>query len=247
MQTGEAFRDGYVDVGGVAIHYVASTPDPTRGLPVLAVPGFGEAADEWEPFLARLAPRPAAAVSVRGRGRSDAPERGYRWEDHVDDVDAVVDAMGWDELAVVGFSRGSSYALGFALRHPRRVRALVIGDYEARHVGLGPSFVEASLKRRWNGRTMLERMPEHAIRGMQEESVEIPLWDRLGELTCPVLLIRPERRGILTDESVARWGAAVAALEVVTLAGTGHNMWTDDPEGFAALARDFVARVDPQP
>src|SRR5439155_13544241 len=99
----------------------------------------------------------------------------------------------------------TAYALGFAVRHPQRVRALVVGDYEARHVGLPPSFVESSFKRRWNDLSMLDRMPEHAIRGVQEDSEEIALWDQLEALRCPMLLIRPGRRGILTDESVARW------------------------------------------
>src|SRR5689334_9334438 len=79
-------------------------------------------------------------VDVRGRGRSDVPDTGYRWEDHIGDLHAVVEATGLDHPIVVAFSRGSSYALGFALEHPDELRGLVIGDYFARHVGLPAEF-----------------------------------------------------------------------------------------------------------
>jgi pimeloyl-ACP methyl ester carboxylesterase len=237
-------REGFVTVGSTAIHYIAVEPDGDRSTrtPAIVVPGFGEAADEWEPFATSLN-RPAVAVSSRGRGLSDAPASGYRWEDHIDDLQAVVDHLGWDTFAMVGYSRGCSYGLGLALRFPERTKAVVIADYTARHVGLPPEFVEMTVKRKWNGRPMTERMPRHAVEALQVEAVEIPLWDRLPELKCPLLLVRPERPAFLNDEITARWQASYDQVEVVLLPGTSHNLWMEAPDAFRGAVREFLDRT----
>jgi pimeloyl-ACP methyl ester carboxylesterase len=241
-EAGVSRRQGFVNVGGTAIHYVAVEPEGSTRTPVLVVPGFGEAADEWEAFSQSL-DRPAVSVSVRGRGLSDAPATGYRWEDHIDDLEAVVNEMGWDQFAIAAYSRGSSYALGLALRFPERTKSLVIADYTARHVGLPPEFVEMTIKRKWNGRPMSERMPRHAVEGLQVDAVEIPLWDRLRELKCPLLLVRPERPAFLNDETVAQWEASYDNLEIALLPGTSHNLWLEDPAAFQAVVREFLDRT----
>jgi len=235
-------RDGFVHVGSTAIHYVAVEPEGSVRMPAVIVPGFGEAAEEWEPF-ARSLNRPAVAMSVRGRGLSDAPTSGYTWQDHVDDVVAVVEEMGWEEFVLVAYSRGTSYALGLALRYPNRTKALVVADYTARHVGLPPEFIEITSKRSWNGKTMSERMPMHALEALQVDAIEIPLWDRLSELTCPVLLVKPERPAFLKDATVAQWLASYDRIEIVDLPGTTHNLWVEDPVGFQAIVRDFLDRT----
>jgi pimeloyl-ACP methyl ester carboxylesterase len=112
-------------------------PGWVSGLPpVLVVPGMGEGADEYAWLLGRLGDRRVLVADVRGRGRSDAPPAGYAWEDHIGDLRAVVAARALEPPVLVAFSRGSSYALGYALHFPDQVRGLVVGDYQARHVGL---------------------------------------------------------------------------------------------------------------
>ncbi|MCU1346689.1 MAG: hypothetical protein JWL70_2955 [Acidimicrobiia bacterium] len=235
-------REGFAAAGSASIHYIVVEPEGSPRTPVVIVPGFGEAADEWEPFAQSL-DRPAVAISVRGRGLSDAPESGYRWEDHIDDIAAVVDAMGWSQFALVAYSRGSSYALGYALRFPERIKSFVIADYTARHVGLPPEFVTMTVKRSWNNRSMADRMPMHALVGLQADAVEIPLWDRLPELSCPLLLVKPEKPAFLKDETVEQWRASYDQVEVAPLPGTTHNLWLEDPAGFQRVVREFLDRT----
>ena len=81
---------------------------------------MGEYADEYEWLLDALGDRRVVIVDVRGRGRSDVPDTGYRWEDHIGDLRAAVEQLDVDRPIVVAFSRGSSYALGYALHLPDR-------------------------------------------------------------------------------------------------------------------------------
>ena len=121
----------------------------------------------------------------------------------------------------VAFSRGSSYAMGYALAHPHGVRGLVIGDYWARHVGLPPEFGERQLAVVLRGVPMSERMPAHAVHGVARESREVPLWDRRARARVPGARDPRWPRGVIvTDELAAQWEAALPERRVRDAART---------------------------
>ncbi len=202
----------FVDNDGVRIHALDNGRLDALLPAVLVVPGMGEYAEEYSWLLGALGERRVVIVDVRGRGRSDVPDAGYRWEDHIGDLHAVVEATGLDRPIVVAFSRGSSYALGYALEHPGELRGLVIGDYFARHVGLPPEIADQQLRSKLRGVPIAERMSEHAVRQVFVEGREVPLWDRLTELRCPVLVIRGGRR---ERDRRRRAGRAVGGVAAV--------------------------------
>jgi pimeloyl-ACP methyl ester carboxylesterase len=234
----------FVDNAGVRIHALDNGRLDAPMPPVLVVPGMGEYADEYTWLLDSLGDRRVVIVDVRGRGRSDVPDTGYRWEDHIGDLHAVVEATGLDHPIVVAFSRGSSYALGFALEHPTELRGLVIGDYFARHVGLPAEFADRQLESEIRGVRVAERMPEHAVRRVFAESREVPLWDRLTEIRCPVLVIRGGRKSaIVGDEMAAQWRAALPSVELVMIADAGHDLWSRDVDSYLSVLLPFVDRL----
>lgn len=212
---------------------------------MLVLPGFAEPAEEYAWLARSLGDRRVLVMSARGRGRSDAPPTGYRWEDHVDDVEAVLDDARPGRCVLVAFSRGSSYALGYGLRHPGDLLGLVIGDYHARHVGLPPEFADRQWETSIRGVPVSERMPRHAVDGVQRESVEVPLWHRLPELGCPVLLVRGTRRSALVDDAVeARYREALPGLRVATLEGAGHDLWSRNQTAYIGAILPFLRSVD---
>jgi pimeloyl-ACP methyl ester carboxylesterase len=235
----------FVSNGSVRLH-VLDNGRAGASPPVLVVPGMGETADEYAWLPGRLGGRRVLVVDVRGRGRSDAPPAGYAWEDHIGDLRAVVESRTLEPPVLVAFSRGSSYALGYALQFPDQVRGLVIGDYHARHIGLPAEFAEQQLRTEIRGIPFAERMPEHAVRGVYAESRDVPLWDRLAELRCPVLVIRGGRRGsLVTDELAQRWQASLPSAEMVILPGAGHDLWSRDPDAYLAVLLPFLERIGP--
>lgn len=62
----------------------------------------------------------------RGLGRSDKPDRRYTMGDYADDAAALMDSQGWDQAHVVGVSFGGMVAQELALRHPAKIRRLVL-------------------------------------------------------------------------------------------------------------------------
>lgn len=68
------------------------------------------------------------APDLRGFGDSQVTEGIVYTEEFADDIDALLGHLDVDQAVIVGFSMAGQIALEFALRHPRRVRALVICD-----------------------------------------------------------------------------------------------------------------------
>jgi pimeloyl-ACP methyl ester carboxylesterase len=236
----------FVDHDGVRLHALDNgrldAPLPT----VLAIPGMGEYADEYVWLLDALGDRRVVVVDVRGRGKSDVPDSGYTWEHHIGDLRAVVETLALDQPIVVAFSRGSSYALGYALSFPDEVRGLVVGDYFARHVGLPPEIADQQLQSKIRGTVMSERMSEHAVRQVVAESREVPLWDRLVELQCPVLVIRGGRKSALVGEELAvQWRESLPSVQMEVIADAGHDLWSRDVDAYLAVLLPFLGSIAP--
>ncbi|HEX4712073.1 alpha/beta hydrolase [Phenylobacterium sp.] len=66
------------------------------------------------------------AYDQRGLGQSDKPDVAYSMADYADDAAALMAEQGWDEALVVGVSFGGMVAQELALRHPGRVKRLVL-------------------------------------------------------------------------------------------------------------------------
>ena len=66
------------------------------------------------------------AYDQRGMGRSSKPDVRYAMADYADDAAGLMDAVGWDEAMVIGYSFGGMVAQELVLRHPGKVRKLVL-------------------------------------------------------------------------------------------------------------------------
>jgi 3-oxoadipate enol-lactonase len=66
------------------------------------------------------------AYDQRGLGRTAKPDAPYSMADYADDAAALMDHIGWAEALVVGVSFGGMVAQELVLRHPAKVKRLVL-------------------------------------------------------------------------------------------------------------------------
>jgi pimeloyl-ACP methyl ester carboxylesterase len=68
------------------------------------------------------------------------------------------------------------------------------------------------------------------------------LWWAVGRLRCPALLVRGAESNILTADGAERFVRTVPGSRLAVVAGAGHSVMGDNPGGFLAAVRPFLAR-----
>jgi alpha/beta hydrolase fold len=121
----DTFTDRFVDAGGLRQHAVVGGDGP----PLLLVHGWPQTWYAWRLLMPTLAQDfQVVAVDQRGIGLSDKPEDGYDTATLAGDLAALMDALGHQRFALVGFDTGLLISYALAADHPDRVERLVVGE-----------------------------------------------------------------------------------------------------------------------
>src|SRR5690606_24300969 len=119
--------------GGVRLAHATSVSGP----PLVKPPNYlthlhpawpGPLRRRW--LQAPAGPPPRVRCDTRGRGLSYRPVDDFSMAAWVDDLAAVVDALGLARFPLLGLSQGASVCIAYAAKHPERVSHLVLyGGY----------------------------------------------------------------------------------------------------------------------
>src|SRR6266540_1876314 len=131
----DTFTSRYVDTGELRLHAVTGGDGP----PLLLVHGWPQTWYQWRMVMPALARDfQVVAVDQRGIGLSDKPQDGYDAGTLAGDLVALMDALGHQRFALVGFDTGMLISYALAADHPDRLARLVVG--EAPLPGVSPPF-----------------------------------------------------------------------------------------------------------
>ncbi len=64
----------------------------------------------------------------RGHGRSFHPPSGYGPNDYAEDLNKIIEELGWKSISLVGHSMGGRAAMAFAIKYPEKLNHLIIED-----------------------------------------------------------------------------------------------------------------------
>jgi pimeloyl-ACP methyl ester carboxylesterase len=120
-----AIESRYAEANGVRLHYLIAG----EGQPVLLLHGYAQTSHMWRPLIAELAKtHTVIAPDLRGFGGSAKPESGYDKKTMAQDAHALVQSLGFGNVAVVGHDIGLMVAYAYAAQYPEEVDRIVLMD-----------------------------------------------------------------------------------------------------------------------
>ncbi|HXQ71204.1 MAG TPA: alpha/beta hydrolase [Pyrinomonadaceae bacterium] len=115
---------GYAPVNGLKMYYEVHG----SGEPVVLLHGaFMTITNNWTGWIGELAKtRKVIAVEMQGHGRTADIERDISQENLADDVAGLLDHLKIPRADLIGYSMGGGVAMQCAIRHPDKVRKVVV-------------------------------------------------------------------------------------------------------------------------
>jgi pimeloyl-ACP methyl ester carboxylesterase len=135
---------GYAPVNGLKMYYEVHG----NGEPVVLLHGaFMTITNNWTGWIDELAKtRKVIAIEMQGHGRTADIERDISGENLADDVAALLDHLKIPKADLIGYSMGGGVAMQCAIRHPDKVRKVVILSSFFRRDGVVKEGLEALSK-----------------------------------------------------------------------------------------------------
>jgi 3-oxoadipate enol-lactonase len=120
-------QPGMVFTGGVApnLRYAREGRGPRR---LVLLHEMGGNLASWDAVVPLLADSfTMLRYDQRGAGCSEKPRAPFTYDDHVDDLERVIAASGFEaSFAICGIAVGAAIAVAYAQRHPQTISALVL-------------------------------------------------------------------------------------------------------------------------
>ena len=240
---------------------------------VLFLHGLGGSRIAWEPQIEALCDRwRCVAWDMPGYGGS-SPVSPLTFEAIADAIAELLDRLGVESAHLCGLSFGGHHALHTALRHPYRVRSLVLANTSAAFGGDGTdpndwrrlrtapldagltladiaddvisSIAAPGFRGVERNRTAaaMARIPEEGFRAACELLPYHNVRHRLGEITAPTLVTVGE----LDEETPPAYATELAEgipnSRLEVISGAGHLSPAEAPDVFNQLVGQFLGSL----
>lgn len=226
----------------------------------------GLVADSLASYYYTLA-NPVALVAdvylydMRGHGRSEVPDTGYTVADHVDDLEALLDAWAIDgPVHLVANSFGGVVALELARRRPERVASMVLvdvhfategwGEHMAGSLALAAFGLDEEAVQDWlaeNAGRRMSRFSRHCEHLFLKTSLiddlqhEQPFpQEALRAIEAPTLAVYGEGSDLL--DRARDLEAHLPHCELRIVAGCAHRVLLEHPAAVRAHTLDWIGR-----
>lgn len=261
--------------------YIAYQTFGEGSLDLVLVPGFISNIEtywddprsvRWLNGLSRFAR--VTMFDKRGTGLSDRVAELPHMEVRMDDMRAVMDAVGIEQAAVMGISEGGSLATLFAAHHQHRCQALILYGAFARFTSwfptddalkqfigyidsdwgaggiiqmVAPSLAHDSAYVEWMGKFERQGASPSAVKALMHMNSQIDISDVLSSVHVPTLVIHKSDDGTVDVAGGRDLAAGIPNARYFEFPGADHLPWYDDCDIYISEIEAFLtgSRYEP--
>ena len=179
------------------------------------------------------------AIDTRGHGQSPRGGAPFTISQFADDLLAFMDRQGLPRADILGFSDGGNIALIFALRHPDRVRRLILNGANLDPKGVKP-LVQLPIVLGYHFASLSKSPTAKARAELLGLMVNEPHIDpaELGKLSMPVLVIAGTR-DMIRENHTRLIANRIPNARLVLIRGD-HFIANKAPAAFDRAVRQFL-------
>jgi pimeloyl-ACP methyl ester carboxylesterase len=252
---------GYASVNGTRLYYEVAGSGPA----LVFLHAFGCDRRLWDAQVEYFSSRyRVVRYDARGYGKSDVPA-GVPYA-HGEDLRALLDHLEISDAVLCGVSMGGQNAIELALRHPARVRALVLVSFSLQGFPFSKEIVELFAATARAARTSgVEAARElflassvvgaaadavrpmladysgwHWLNDSPVDALKPPMMERLGELTLPTLAMLGATNPADVRAAFDYFVERVPAAKQIVFPGIGHFVNLEAPDEFNRRVEEFL-------
>ena len=184
------------------------------------------------------------AIDTRGHGKSPRGTAPFTISQFADDLLAFMDTQGLPQADILGFSDGGNIALIFALRHPDRVRRLILNGANLGPKGVKP-LVQLPIVLGYHVASLFKSPGARAKAELLGLMVREPHIDpvELKKLTMPVLVMAGTK-DMIRERHTRLIAASLPNSRLAIIPGD-HFIASKEPAAFNQAVRTFFTETAP--
>lgn len=239
------------------------------GPPLLLVHGLMMSGEMFEPVIEHFTTRHRVIVpDLRGHGRSRGLAPPYDAAQLASDLSHLLDHLGIDSTAVLGYSQGGAIAQQLALDDPKRCDRLVLACTYAHNMATTREWIEGHLGLVFIRVLGLRRMADlgvsqSALRFVEKERADqfahiiasqdlnrmLAAWremmafdsrKRLAEIRCPTLVIAGSNDQGVPMHHANMLHEGIPGSRLVVIEGADHALIWTHPDEFTRVTDEFL-------
>lgn len=215
-----------------------------KGFPIIFLHGNGESGDYFKHQVSYFSDRYCViTVDTRGHGKSPRGTAEFSIAQFADDLNDFMNRWRIQEAVILGFSDGANIAMRFALKYPKKVRALILNGGNLNPKGVKPTVqipieIGYRIASLFAGRS--KEAKSHAeMLGLMVNDPDIEA-EELGKIKTPCLVIAGSK-DMIKAKHTKLIAASVPRAELKIVRGT-HFVANEEPQIFNEAVDAFLRK-----